>query len=188
MCLLLLALDTHPSFKLVLAANRDEYYDRPTAPPCFWEHAPHLLAGRDLAGGGTWLGITRHGRIAAITNYRQPASFKKEAPSRGKLVTDFLLGKDSPSITLRPSGPMRVATTVSTSSLEKKTASPGPRIGATGLSFFHQGFTASATAFSTPPGPKSFAAKSFWPGCSRINPFRPQIPLQSAPGSSSASR
>jgi len=97
MCLLLLALDTHPSFKLVLAANRDEYYNRPAAPPSFWQDAPHLLAGRDLAGGGTWLGITRHGRIAAITNYRDPASFKKDAPSRGKLVTDFLLGKDSPS-------------------------------------------------------------------------------------------
>jgi len=97
MCLLLLALDTHPFFKLVLAANRDEYYDRPSAPPSFWEHAPQLLAGRDLAGGGTWLGITRHGRIAAITNYRDPASFMKAAPSRGKLVTDFLLGKEPPS-------------------------------------------------------------------------------------------
>jgi uncharacterized protein with NRDE domain len=97
MCLLLLALDAHPSFKLVLAANRDEFYDRPTAPPSFWEDAPYLLAGRDLAGGGTWLGITRHGRIAATTNYRDPSSFKKAAPSRGKLVTDFLLGKDSPS-------------------------------------------------------------------------------------------
>jgi uncharacterized protein with NRDE domain len=97
MCLLLLALDAHPSFKLVLAANRDEFHDRPTAPPSFWEDAPYLLAGRDLAGGGTWLGITRHGRIAATTNYRDPSSFKKTAPSRGKLVTDFLLGKDSPS-------------------------------------------------------------------------------------------
>jgi uncharacterized protein with NRDE domain len=97
MCLILLALNTHPSFKLVLAANRDEYYDRPSAPPSFWEHAPHLLAGRDLVGGGTWLGITRNGRIATITNYRDTASFKKEAPSRGKLVTGFLLGKDSPS-------------------------------------------------------------------------------------------
>ena len=97
MCLLLLALNSHPSFKLVLAANRDEYYCRPAAPPAFWKDAPHLLAGRDLAGGGTWLGITRHGRIAAITNYRDPASFKKEAPSRGKLVIDYLLGKDSPS-------------------------------------------------------------------------------------------
>jgi uncharacterized protein with NRDE domain len=97
MCLILLALNSHPSFKLVLAANRDEYYNRPAAPPSFWEETPHLLAGRDLAEGGTWLGITRHGRIAAITNYRDPASFKKEAPSRGKLVIDYLLGKDSPS-------------------------------------------------------------------------------------------
>jgi uncharacterized protein with NRDE domain len=97
MCLLLLALHTHPSFKLVLAANRDEYYDRSSASPSFWEEAPHLLAGRDLVAGGTWLGITRHGRIAAITNYRDPSSFKKDAPSRGKLVINFLLGMDSPS-------------------------------------------------------------------------------------------
>jgi uncharacterized protein with NRDE domain len=96
MCLLLVALDAHPFFKLVLAANRDEFYDRPTAPPSFWQDAPDLLAGRDLAGGGTWLGITRHGRIAATTNYRDPSSFKKAALSRGKLVTDFLLGKSSP--------------------------------------------------------------------------------------------
>jgi uncharacterized protein with NRDE domain len=96
MCLILLALQMHSSFKLILAANRDEYYARPCAAPCFWEEAPRLLAGRDLLGGGTWLGITRQGRIAAITNYRDPSSFKKEAPSRGKLVTNFLLGNESP--------------------------------------------------------------------------------------------
>ena len=97
MCLILLALDAHPSYKLILAANRDEYYERPSEPPHFWEKATHLLAGRDLAAGGTWLGITRHGRIAAITNYRDPSSFRKEAPSRGKLATDFLIGKEAPS-------------------------------------------------------------------------------------------
>ena len=97
MCLILLAIDAHPNFKLVLAANRDEYYQRPSAPPAFWEDAPHLLAGRDLAGGGTWLGITRQGRIAAVTNYRDPASLKKDAPSRGRIVTDFLLGSAAPS-------------------------------------------------------------------------------------------
>ncbi len=96
MCLLLLAVQKHPDYKLVLAANRDEYYDRPTAPATFWEEAPHLLAGKDLRAGGTWLGITKNGRIAAITNYRDPASIKTKAPSRGKLVSGFLLGQQSP--------------------------------------------------------------------------------------------
>jgi uncharacterized protein with NRDE domain len=94
MCLILLALQQHPSYKLILAANRDEYYDRPSAPPAFWNEAPGLLAGRDLRSGGTWLGITKKGRLAAITNYRDPASTKKNAPSRGWLVRDFLLGND----------------------------------------------------------------------------------------------
>jgi len=95
MCLLLLAVQTHPGYKLILAANRDEYYDRPSAPAAFWKDASCLLAGRDLHAGGTWLGITRKGRIAAITNYRDPASLKKNAPSRGKLVSGFLLGEES---------------------------------------------------------------------------------------------
>jgi len=96
MCLLLLAVQKHPDYKLVLAANRDEYYARPTAPAAFWDEEPHLLAGKDLRAGGTWLGITRQGRIAAITNYRDPATNKTNAPSRGKLVTSFLLGQESP--------------------------------------------------------------------------------------------
>jgi uncharacterized protein with NRDE domain len=96
MCLLLLAVQKHPDYKLVLAANRDEYYDRPTAPAAFWDEVPHLLAGKDLRAGGTWLGITKQGRIAAITNYRDPATIKANAPSRGKLVTGFLLGQESP--------------------------------------------------------------------------------------------
>jgi uncharacterized protein with NRDE domain len=94
MCLILLALQQHPSYKLILAANRDEYYDRPSAPPAFWNEAPGLLAGRDLRSGGTWLGITKKGRIAAITNYRDPASIKRNAPSRGWLVRDFLVGSE----------------------------------------------------------------------------------------------
>ena len=96
MCLLLFAFKTHPSYKLILAANRDEYYDRPTAPSAFWKDAPNLLAGRDLRAGGTWLGITRSGRLAAITNYRDPAGTKKNAPSRGRIVTGFLLGREGP--------------------------------------------------------------------------------------------
>jgi uncharacterized protein with NRDE domain len=96
MCLLLLAVQKHPDYKLVLAANRDEYYDRPTAPAAFWDEAPHLLAGKDLRAGGTWLGITKNGRIAAITNYRDPAAEIPKAPSRGKLVSGFLLDQQSP--------------------------------------------------------------------------------------------
>jgi len=91
-CLILLAIRKHPSYKLILAANRDEYYARPSEPPHFWKEAPHLLAGRDLVAGGTWLGITRNGQIAALTNYRDPASIKPNAPSRGKLVSGFLAG------------------------------------------------------------------------------------------------
>jgi uncharacterized protein with NRDE domain len=96
MCLLLLALHPDSDYKLVIAANRDEYYDRLTHPAAFWEDAPGLLAGRDLRAGGTWLGITTGGRIAAITNYRDPTSNKSPAPSRGELVSNFLLGQESP--------------------------------------------------------------------------------------------
>ena len=62
MCLILLSFKSHPTYKLIIAANRDEYYDRPTAQATFWEESPDLLAGRDLRAGGTWLGITKKGR------------------------------------------------------------------------------------------------------------------------------
>ena len=90
MCLILFAYRCHPRYELVVAANRDEYYDRATAPLAFWDDAPNILAGRDLKEGGTWLGITRGGRFAAITNYRDPGQFMPAAPSRGQLVSDFL--------------------------------------------------------------------------------------------------
>jgi uncharacterized protein with NRDE domain len=96
MCLLLIALHAHRKYRLILAANRDEFYDRPAAPAHFWEDAPALLAGKDLRGGGTWLGITKKGRIAALTNVRNPSLFKDGAPSRGKLVSSFLEGDESP--------------------------------------------------------------------------------------------
>lgn len=92
MCLILIARDCHPRYRLILAANRDEFHDRPTTPAAFWTHAPQVLAGRDLRGGGTWLGVTRGGRLAAVTNYRDPASLRADAPSRGALVSDFLTG------------------------------------------------------------------------------------------------
>lgn len=90
MCLILLAIKSHPAYKLIIAANRDEYYDRPTAAAAFWADIPDVLAGKDLRANGTWLGITRKGRIAAITNYRDPASIKSGSPSRGNLVRDYL--------------------------------------------------------------------------------------------------
>ena len=96
MCLILTAVDCHPQYKLILAANRDEFYDRPTARAGFWEEAPDVIAGRDLQGGGTWMGLTRTGRICAITNYRDPASLKEHSPSRGRLVSRFLLGDETP--------------------------------------------------------------------------------------------
>lgn len=96
MCLILFAWKMHKNFPLILAANRDEFYERPTAPAAFWEDDPGLLAGRDLREGGTWLGITRKGRLAALTNYRDPSTLKDGAPSRGKLVSNFLRGRRAP--------------------------------------------------------------------------------------------
>jgi uncharacterized protein with NRDE domain len=96
MCLIVFALDAHPRYRLVLAANRDEYFTRPTAPAGFWPEAPQLLAGRDLQGGGSWLGITSQRRLAAITNYRDPLHRPTNPPSRGRLVTGFLTGTETP--------------------------------------------------------------------------------------------
>ncbi len=90
MCLILVAWQQHPEFPLVVAANRDEYFNRPTAPAAFWADHPQVLAGRDLVGGGAWLGITREGRFAALTNFRDPGRHNPRAPSRGRLVADFL--------------------------------------------------------------------------------------------------
>lgn len=90
MCLIFLACDAHPRYQLILAANRDEFYDRPTELANFWQREPHLLAGRDLVHGGTWLGVTRGGRFSAITNYRDPSSRMGGAPSRGNIVREFL--------------------------------------------------------------------------------------------------
>ncbi|MFA5517391.1 MAG: NRDE family protein [Desulfuromonadales bacterium] len=92
MCLILFSWRQRADYPLVLAANRDEFYDRPTAPAAFWPETPQLLAGRDLVGGGAWLGMTRGGRLAAITNFRAPDEKRPGAPSRGRLVRDFLAG------------------------------------------------------------------------------------------------
>jgi len=101
MCLILFLYDTHPDYRLILAANRDEFYDRPTDPLSFWDDSPDVLAGRDLKGKGTWLGITKNNRIAAITNFREPALFNPDAPSRGLLISDYLTGTKTPEIYLK---------------------------------------------------------------------------------------
>ncbi len=97
MCLLLIALDSHPEFALIAAANRDEFYDRPSAVAGFWADAPTLLAGRDLRAGGTWLGVDRRGRFAAVTNFRQGEHEAAAPRSRGHLVSDYLRGGMNPS-------------------------------------------------------------------------------------------
>ena len=96
MCLIFIAYRHHPRYPLVVAANRDEFYARPTAPAAFWSDHPELLAGRDLESGGSWLGVTCSGRFAAVTNYREGGKARSVAPSRGHLVIDFLLGADTP--------------------------------------------------------------------------------------------
>ena len=96
MCFIVLAYEQHPRYRLLLATNRDEFYARPTAPAAYWTDAPHVLAGRDLQGGGTWLGVTRAGRLAALTNYREPGVTLPDAPTRGALVADYLAGAQDP--------------------------------------------------------------------------------------------
>lgn len=90
MCLILFAVNEHPEYALVLAANRDEFLMRPTAPAGEWSDEHGTLGGRDLKAGGTWLGVTRFGRLAAVTNVREPGVIVENARSRGELVTGLL--------------------------------------------------------------------------------------------------
>src|SRR5882762_4389560 len=96
MCLIVVAWRARADLPLVVAANRDEWRERPAQPAHWWPDPPQILAGRDLQAGGTWLGITREGRFAAVTNFRDPSDKRSTARSRGTLVTEFLLGGDSP--------------------------------------------------------------------------------------------
>jgi uncharacterized protein with NRDE domain len=96
MCLILLAHAVHPSYRLILTANRDEFYDRPSQPAHRWADAPRIVAGRDLRSGGTWLGVTGSGRWAAVTNFRDASEPGPTGPSRGHLVADFLRGDAHP--------------------------------------------------------------------------------------------
>ena len=90
MCLIILALNKHPDYKLVLAANRDEFFERPTLKADFWEENQEILGGKDIKSGGTWLGITKNGRFIAITNYRDPNIERSDAISRGELSKQYL--------------------------------------------------------------------------------------------------
>ncbi|HWA34617.1 MAG TPA: NRDE family protein [Cyclobacteriaceae bacterium] len=90
MCLIFISLDDHPTYKLIVAANRDEFYNRKTAAADYWKDYPHILGGRDLEANGTWMGVTTAGRISLLTNYRDPKNINPNAPSRGHLVSDFL--------------------------------------------------------------------------------------------------
>ena len=89
MCVIFFAYQVHPDFPLILLANRDEFYNRPTEKAKNWADFPDILAGRDLVGGGTWLGVTQNGRFAAVTNFRDPNA-ETGTISRGNLVADFL--------------------------------------------------------------------------------------------------
>jgi len=96
MCLIVFANDFLKDYKLIFAANRDEFYNRPTEQADFWKDHPDLLAGKDLQAGGTWMGITRKGKFAAITNFRDLKNHRNDAPSRGNLTLDFLVNDFTP--------------------------------------------------------------------------------------------
>lgn len=96
MCLILFAHRYHRDYPLVVAANRDEFYQRPTRAAHFWAQAPQVLGGLDTRAGGTWLGVTRSGRFAAITNFRDGHRPDTGKRSRGKLTQDFLLTDQPP--------------------------------------------------------------------------------------------
>lgn len=93
MCLIAVAYRAHPDYRLLLAANRDEFHARPTAPAGFWPDHPDVAGGRDLASGGSWLAFSRGGRLAAVTNVRRMEPVDPWAPSRGHLVRDFVTGQ-----------------------------------------------------------------------------------------------
>lgn len=90
MCYILLAVSQSKEYPFILAANRDEFYQRQTLPLCFWEDKPEIAGGRDLEQGGTWMAVTKTGRFAAVTNYREAGGSANAARSRGLLITDFL--------------------------------------------------------------------------------------------------
>lgn len=96
MCLILIGYRVRDDHRLVIAANRDEFFDRPTSAAHFWEDEPSIYAGRDELERGTWMGVTRTGRMAAVTNWTEPEPQGNPDLSRGRLVADFLRGDATP--------------------------------------------------------------------------------------------
>jgi len=96
MCLLVFQHNDHPAYSLIFGGNRDEFYERPTAPADYWDEAPHVLAGRDLKAGGTWMGITRNGYWGVVTNIRDDHPRRDDARSRGTLIADYLRDEPTP--------------------------------------------------------------------------------------------
>lgn len=96
MCLIFIALNDHPNYKLIVAANRDEFYQRRTAGAAFWNDHPDVLGGRDLEAMGTWMAVNRQGKISMVTNYRDLSNINPQAPSRGQLVSEFLINGETP--------------------------------------------------------------------------------------------
>ncbi|RKD22970.1 hypothetical protein BEP19_12120 [Ammoniphilus oxalaticus] len=94
MCVIFIAYRQHPNYELIVASNRDELHSRPTESAAFWEDQPQLLAGRDAVEWGTWLGVTKNGRFAGLTNYRQAERDDPTKNSRGQLVKDFLVSSE----------------------------------------------------------------------------------------------
>lgn len=101
MCLAVVAWRAHPRYRLIVAANRDEFHERPAASAALWPEAPQMFAGRDLQAGGTWFGVDRQRRFGVVTNFRDLARPRKGAPSRGRFIPDFLGGTKSAADFLR---------------------------------------------------------------------------------------
>lgn len=93
MCSIIFAYKKHPKYPLIVVANRDEFYPRPTKQADWWEEYPEMLAGKDIKANGSWFGISKLGRFSALTNYRDGMHLKQNAPTRGKLVTDYLVNE-----------------------------------------------------------------------------------------------
>ncbi|MEQ8302496.1 MAG: NRDE family protein [Cyclobacteriaceae bacterium] len=94
MCLIFISLSNHPHYKLIVAANRDEFYHRKTAPAQYWNDHSQILGGRDLEANGTWMAMTKSGKLGMVTNYRDLKNINPNAPTRGQLVSDFLTNGD----------------------------------------------------------------------------------------------
>lgn len=92
MCLILIAWRVHPRYPLIVAANRDEFYARPSLPAHRWPGGSGMIAGQDLEAGGSWMGVDAAGRFAAVTNFRELERGPSNVRSRGELVADYLLG------------------------------------------------------------------------------------------------